>query len=70
MCNTPSTREPRTSCCRFRKCGRHPTTGIGEPMERQAGLIIALECMRVLSVVDQEELELAVSHKVSPQAEW
>ena len=44
----------------------HPTTGIGEPLDRQAGLILALECMRVLGVVDQNGLELAVSRQVSP----
>ena len=48
---------------------RHPTTGIGEPVDRQTGLSIALECARVLSVVDQDGLELAVSSQVSPQKE-
>ena len=42
---------------------RHPTTGTSEPMDRQAGLSIALECTRVLSVVDQDRLELAVSQE-------
>ena len=48
---------------------RHPITGMGEPMDRQAGLSIDLECTRVLGVVDQDGLELAVSHQVSPQQE-
>ena len=32
---------------------RHPTSGIGIPMDRQAGFFIALECTRVLGMVDQ-----------------
>ena len=40
---------------------------LGVPMERQAGLFIALECTRVLSVIHHDGLELAVSHQVSPQ---
>ena len=47
----------------------HPTSGIAEPVDRQAALIIPLECMRVLSVVDQDGLQLAVSRQVSPQQE-
>ena len=35
---------------------RHPTTGTGEPMDSQVGLSIALECTRVLGVVDQDRL--------------
>ena len=48
---------------------RHPTTGVGEPVDRQAGLVVALECTRILCVVDQDGLQLAVSHQVSPQQE-
>ena len=40
---------------------RHPT------VDRQADLDIVLECTRVLSVVDQNGLQLAVSRQVSPQ---
>ena len=35
----------------------HPTTGVGEPVGRQAGLV-ALYCMRFLSMVDQNGLSL------------
>ena len=38
----------------------HPTSGIGEPVDRQTGLVVALECTRVVSVVDQDGLKLAV----------
>ena len=48
---------------------RHPTTGVGEPVDRQAGLIITLECTRVLGVVNQDGLEFAVSRQVSLQQE-
>ena len=48
---------------------RHPTTRIGVQMDRQAGLFIALECTRVLGMVDQDRLELAVFRQVSPQRE-
>ena len=47
----------------------HLTTGIGIPMDRQAGLFITFECTGVLSVVDQDGLELAVSRQVGPQKE-
>ena len=47
----------------------HPTSGTGVPMGRQAGLIIPLECTRVLGVIDQDGLELAFSSQVSPQQE-
>ena len=36
---------------------------------RQAALIVTLECSRFLGVVDQDGLELAVSRQVSPQLE-
>ena len=45
---------------------RHPTTGIGVPMDRQAALIVPLQCMRVFSMAHHEGLKLAVSHQVSP----
>ena len=45
----------------------HPTTGVGKPVDRQAGLIIALDSTRVLSTVDQDEPEFAVSLQVSSQ---
>ena len=61
MYNTPSTLAPAVPCCVPGKCACHPTTGIGEPVDRQAGLIVALECTRVLNVVDQARLEFAVS---------
>ena len=48
---------------------RHPTTGVGEPVDRQVGLIRALKGTRVLGVVDQDGLQFAVSHQVSPQQE-
>ena len=48
---------------------RHPTTGVGEPVDRQAGLIITLECTLVLGVVDQDGLEFGVSRQVSLQQE-
>ena len=57
----PAVRLENTSC--------HPTTGIGVPMERQTGFFIALECTRVLGVVNQDGLELAVSHQVILQQE-
>ena len=47
---------------------RHPTSGVGEPVDRQADLVVALECTRVLGVVDQDGFEFAVSRQVSPQA--
>ena len=58
---SPAVRLENVSC--------HPTTGIGIPTDRQAGLFIALDCMRVLGVVDQDGLELAVFHQVSPEQE-
>ena len=36
---------------RLENVSHHPTTGIGEPMDRQASLFIALECTRVLGVI-------------------
>ena len=48
---------------------RHPTTGVDEPVDRQAGLIITLECTRVLDVVLQDGRQLAVSRQVSLQEE-
>ena len=39
----------------------HPASGIGEPVDRQAAVIVPLECTRVLGMVDQDRLELAVS---------
>ena len=51
----------------LKSMSRHPTTGIGVPMDRQAGLSTDLECMRFLGVVDQDGLQLAVSRQVSPQ---
>ena len=54
---------------RLENVSRHPTSGISVPMDRQAGLFIALKCTRVLSVVDQDRLQLAVFHQVSPQQE-
>ena len=47
----------------------YPTIGIGEPMDKYASLIVPLECMRVLGLVDQDRLDLAVSHRVSLQQE-
>ena len=47
----------------------HPTTGVGEPVDRQASLIIVLKGMRVLDVVDKDGLQHAVSCQVSPQQE-
>ena len=47
----------------------HPTSGIGKPMDRQAGLVITLEHTWVLGMVDRDRLELAVSCQVSPQQE-
>ena len=38
----------------------HPAAGIGISVDRQAGLFIALECKRVLSVVDQDGLQLGL----------
>ena len=38
----------------------HPTSEIGEPLDRQAALIKPLECTRVLRVVDQDGLELSL----------
>ena len=40
---------------------RHPTSGIGEPVGRQAAIIVFLECTRVLGKVDHDRLELAIS---------
>ena len=48
---------------------RHPTTGTGEPMDRQARLCIALECTKVLGVIHNDGLQLAVCCQVSPQQE-
>ena len=48
---------------------RHPTTGIGAPMDNKLFFIVPLECMRVFSVVDHDRLKFAVSHQVSPQQE-
>ena len=70
MCNTPSTRAPRQSCCTPGKCV--PSISHWNwltKMDRQAGLFIARECTRVLGMVHQDGLELAVSHQVSPQQE-
>ena len=44
----------------------HPITGVGEPVDRQAGLIVALKGTRVLGMVDQDGLHLAVSRQASP----
>ena len=54
---------------RLENAFRHPTSEIGIPMDRQAGLFIALECKKVLSLVHHDGLEFAVSHQVSPQQE-
>ena len=51
---------------RLENVSRHPTTGIGVPMDRQAGLFIALECTRVLGMADQDGLQFAVSRQASP----
>ena len=51
---------------RLDNVARHPTSGIGEPVDRHAGLIVSLEHTRV---VDQDRFELAVSRQVSPQQE-
>ena len=48
---------------------RHPTSGIGVPVDRQAGLFIAPECTRGLGMVHHDRLKLAVSLQVSPQQE-
>ena len=48
------------------KVSRHPTTGIGLPMDKQAGLFIAPECKRVLNVVDWGGLQLSVSRRLAP----
>ena len=40
---------------------RHPTTGVGVPMDRQAILVIAPKGTQVLGGVDQNRLQLAVS---------
>ena len=50
----------------LKNISRHPTTGIGIPMDRQAALIIPLECTMVFGVVHHDRLKLAVSHQVSP----
>ena len=54
---------------RLENVSRHPATGIELPMDRQAGFIIALECMRVPGVVHYDGLEFVVSRQVSPQQE-
>ena len=48
---------------------RHPATGIGASMNKQVGLFITLECTRVLGMVDQDGLQLAVFRQISPQQE-
>ena len=48
---------------------RHPPTAVGIPVDGQAVLIVALKGTRVLSVVHQDGLELAVSRQVHPQQE-
>ena len=48
---------------------RHPTNGNGVPMDRQAGLCIALECTRHLGMVHHDGLKLAVSFQVSTKQE-
>ena len=53
--------------CTLENVARHPTSGISKPVDRQTGLIVALECTKVLGMVDQNELELALSCQVSPQ---
>ena len=58
-----------TLAVRLKNVTGHPTSGIGVPMDRHAGLIIPLECTRVLGMVDKDGLELAVSCQVSPQQE-
>ena len=57
-------------CC-FRPQEIHsmPLSKSGKPVDRQAGLIVALEVTRVLGVVDQDGLQFAVSRQVSPQQE-
>ena len=41
----------------LKNVARHPSPGIGVPMDIQAGFFIALKCMRVLGVVRHDGLE-------------
>ena len=47
----------------------HPPTAVGIPVDGQAVLIVAPKGTRVLGVVHQDELELAVYRQVRPQQE-
>ena len=46
---------------------RHATSGIGEPMDRQATLIVSLECTRVFGMVHHNGLKFAVFCQVGAQ---
>ena len=48
---------------------RHPPTAVVIPVDGQAVLIVALKGTRVLGVVHQDGLKLAVSRQVRPQQE-
>ena len=67
MCNTPSARLELCPAVGLENMACHPTTGVGEPVDRQVGLIVALKGMRVPGMVNQDGLQFAVSHEVSPQ---